>query len=216
MLKRLAEKLVRRICETVTANGWLPLREIKRGVPPNEEPYLDRYYLCGKKPAHFPERCRFCKRTIPATSASTGEVTHTFCSENSCHVAEPFPERLSFLPCTFLHHFRDSDQEEELHNHPWEKAVSFILAGGYAEERRVYADTDSGVTETRDVRPFMFNTIRSDDFHRVSLYERDAWSLFIAGPKAQSWGFWSKKTGEHVHWKQYRAWKSALEKRGVA
>lgn len=34
----------------------------------------------------------------------------------------------------YLHHFHSSDQGDELHNHPW-TGLSFVLAGGYSEER---------------------------------------------------------------------------------
>jgi hypothetical protein len=193
----------------MAANRTLPLREITRGVPPDEEPYLDRYYLFGRKPAYFPERCKRCKNEMQVTSGSRGPATPRICLfmvAGYC-VAEPFPTRLGFLPTTFLHHFRDSDQEEELHNHPWEIALSLVLAGGYREERCVYQDTDSVVTAERDLFPFSFNTIRKDDYHRVTLFQHDAWTLFITGKKAQSWGFLSKKTGDLVPWKQYRAWK---------
>lgn len=227
-MKRLLESLLRRACEWFAAHQTFPLREITRGVPPNEEPYLDRYYLFGRKPAYFPEQCKYCKRPMEVTSASGGPAKQRVCAERGdlgrfadrmmegLGVAEelcepiPFPERLSFLPTVFLHHFRDSDQEE-LHNHPWEKALSFILVGGYAEERCVYRDTDSIVTEFRDVHPFSFNTIRKDDYHRVTLFGHDAWTLFITGEKAQSWGFLSKKNGDVIPWRQYRAWKEAKE-----
>lgn len=35
----------------------------------------------------------------------------------------------------YLHHFHSSDQGDELHNHPWSWGLSFVLAGGYYEER---------------------------------------------------------------------------------
>lgn len=241
-------RLVRRACEWLAAHHkgrfHMPLREILRGTPPNEEPYLDRYYLFGKQPAYFPERCRNCKQPIPVTSATHGPQDPrpcrlgpymagmrgtTFCAP------EPFPERLKFLPTVFLHHFRDSDQEAELHNHPWESAYSLILAGGYIEERRIDGDTQyclkcamcltehamrsckvapdgnhvwtKHTTELRNLKPGAVNRICKDDFHRVTLFEHDAWSLFITGKKAQSWCFWSKETDEVIPWKQYRAWK---------
>ena len=94
------------------------------------------------------------------------------------------------------------------------EAWSFILAGGYAEERRTKAEVQyclkcamcltehatksckinpggnhvwtSHTTALRDVRPGMWNRICKDDFHRVTLFEHDAWNLFITGKKAQS------------------------------
>jgi hypothetical protein len=235
-MAKLLERLARRACEWLAAHQTLPLREILRGIPPNEEPYLDRYYLFGRQPAYFPEKCKHCKQPIPVTSAHAGPADRSrICPkrgdlgrftdklkeqlgiEDELCEPMPFPVRLGFLPTVFLHHFRDSDQEVELHNHPWELALSLILAGGYAEERRVPdrfaidsdAATDHWTTVLREVRPGTWNAIRKDDFHRVTLYEHDAWSLFITGKKAQSWSFWSKETRETVPWRQYRAWKAA-------
>lgn len=37
----------------------------------------------------------------------------------------------------YLHRFHRGDDDAELHNHPWTFSVSFVLAGGYVEERRV-------------------------------------------------------------------------------
>lgn len=64
----------------------------------------------------------------------------------------------------FLHRFHRSDDDGALHSHPWEWAVSFVLVGGYSEERRVGDEV-----ERREVRPFSFNVITDEDFHRVDL-----------------------------------------------
>jgi hypothetical protein len=90
----------------------------------------------------------------------------------------------------YLHHFHRSDVDRELHNHPWRWAVSLILVGGYREERRV----GNRVTY-RFLRPGMLNILTDKDFHRVDLVEKDAWSLFLTGPKIQGWGFWDRVTG---------------------
>lgn len=103
----------------------------------------------------------------------------------------------------YLHRFHRGDDDQELHNHPWKWAVSFILAGGYREERRTKDDR----VETRVVLPGDVNVIRGDDFHRVDLLEEDAWSLFIAGPKASSWGFWDRFSKGFLPWREFIAWK---------
>ena len=36
----------------------------------------------------------------------------------------------------YLHHFHASDQEEEMHNHPWAWAFGIVLKGGYKEYSR--------------------------------------------------------------------------------
>lgn len=98
----------------------------------------------------------------------------------------------------YVHRFHRSDEDHELHNHPWQWAVSFVIAGGYAEERRV-----GDKVAWRAVPPLSFNIIRGDDFHRVDLLEHDAWTLFLVGPKASSWSFWNRYTQEETHWRAF-------------
>lgn len=98
----------------------------------------------------------------------------------------------------FLHRFLSGDEEEELHNHPWERSVSLILSGGYKEERR-FGD----FVESRTIKPGMLNFINADDFHRVDLLEDEAWTLFFAGKlTGRSWGFWDRKTKEFIPWRE--------------
>lgn len=113
-----------------------------------------------------------------------------------------FPEevktRLGFLPWIFfLHRFARSDSDEELHNHPF-PGLSFILYGGYSEERR-----HGNSVRRRLVKPFRFNLIRENDFHRVDLLKDECWTIFIVGKKSQSWGFWDRHTGCYLHWKEH-------------
>lgn len=104
----------------------------------------------------------------------------------------------------YIHKFHQSDTDRELHNHPWAWSVSLILAGGYVEERRVWSGRESSVIQ-RSVLPGSINFIDHDDFHRVDLIEGDAWSLFIAGPKESTWGFWNRLNGEFTHWREFFA-----------
>ena len=98
----------------------------------------------------------------------------------------------------YVHKFHRSDEDGGLHNHPWAWSISFVLAGGYSEERR-----DGDRVRRRDVLPFSFNFIGHDDFHRVDLLEKDAWTLFLVGPKVSSWGFWDRETVEFTPWREY-------------
>lgn len=102
----------------------------------------------------------------------------------------------------YLHRFDSSDRDRDLHNHPWKWAIAFVLVGGYVEERRVETPVHCEVVR-RVVKPFRFNLIRHGDFHRVDLNEQDAWTLFIAGPKASSWGFLDLASNSVVPWRQY-------------
>ena len=99
-----------------------------------------------------------------------------------------------------VHRFHRGDLDRELHNHPWEWALSFVVAGGYREERRI-----GPRTVWRIVPPLSFNWIGKDDFHRVALLEKDAWTIFLTGPKTSSWGFWSRETDEVIPWRAFLA-----------
>jgi hypothetical protein len=107
----------------------------------------------------------------------------------------------------YLHHFHRSDDDQELHSHPWEWALSFVIAGGYTEERRVPRDKRDPLSPwtviTRTVKPFSFNFIRQSDYHRVDLLEEDAWSLFLVGPKTHTWYFWNRKTFQRTPWREF-------------
>lgn len=180
----------------------LPLRIIARNDFLGSDVYLERYYICGKAPP-YPDS--FDERPKP---------------------------RLEFLPTIYLHHFMRSDEDKELHNHPF-AGTAFILAGGYSEERRfLRSDTaeanakEGRVFDTlealrhvqgesrysvmrRTYRPGSINRIAPDTFHRVDLLEEDAWTIFTIGPKVQGWGFWDRFTGEFTPWRDHIARRNA-------
>jgi len=58
----------------------------------------------------------------------------------------------------YLHRFVGSDPDRGLHDHPWSRAFSIILAGWYWEHTR------SGTHRVK-----WFNTLTGDTFHRVVL-----------------------------------------------
>lgn len=91
----------------------------------------------------------------------------------------------------FLHRFLDSDSDQGVHDHPW-NSKSFIVAGGYMEERLVRDDNCivGGEIVLKDIKPLTFNTINKDDYHRIILKEKTpAWTLFYHGPRVKKWGF---------------------------
>ena len=124
----------------------------------------------------------------------------------------------------YLHRFHRSDEDGELHSHPFEWSVALILAGGYREERRDNSLPYGSLTPTlfrnkvvkKDVKPWTLNFIRHDTFHRVDLLEDDAWSLFLVGPKTKSWGFWDRVTGQYTEWREFfgHEWRPATSTRG--
>ena len=115
----------------------------------------------------------------------------------------------------YLHCFMSSDKDQELHCHPW-PGTSFILAGGYDEERRGAFKNGVYSIDRFTYRPGDISVLRCDTFHRVDLtnVERRAhaetWTLFITAPKqaepddsGDAWGFWSRVTGEYIPWRTF-------------
>ncbi len=99
-----------------------------------------------------------------------------------------------------LHFFHRSDEDQDLHNHPW-PGRSLILTGGYVEER-LAAD---GTIGTRTFRPGDVNQLEPGTFHRVDLLtpEQGCWTLFTIGKKQQDWGFWLREAGVYMPWRAY-------------
>lgn len=157
----------------------LPLRVISRE---DGAPYLYRWYLFGEPGGH---------KYFPADQPMRW-----------------WQKALTWLPCVYVHRFVSSDSDPELHNHPW-TATSWILVGGYIEERRVPALQGIGYRVIiQTFRPGMLNHLAADTFHRVLLAESDAWSLIRIGEKVQTWGFFNMETGIFLHWKEHAARKA--------
>lgn len=104
-----------------------------------------------------------------------------------------------------LHCFHRSDEDSALHNHPWHCA-SFILAGGYREER-VRGD---GAIVTFERCPGRINLIGANTFHRVELIDGPCWTLFFNLPVVQDWGFLDRRTRAFVPWREFIARKGMV------
>lgn len=107
--------------------------------------------------------------------------------------------KYKFLPGIYIHHFLSSDEDLELHDHPWLTSLSFILSGSYMEERREFDNTVS----TKRYQAGMFNLIKANDFHRVDLETPSVWTLFLSGNRSESWGFWDRDTGKYTSWRRH-------------
>ncbi len=99
-------------------------------------------------------------------------------------------------PAVYLHYFFASDEKDSYHNHPWEWAKSKILTRGYREHRLFKNSVVS-----YEYLPSQWNVIYPDTFHRVDILGPGTWSLFIAGPRIDTWGFKDQATGEVEDWK---------------
>ena len=94
--------------------------------------------------------------------------------------------RLKYLCCIYIHHFKSSDDDRALHDHPWHK-LSILLEGVYVEH------TKDGAFRREPGFIYFRSPWRA---HRIELL-KDAESgellpvttLFITGPKIRNWGF---------------------------
>ena len=103
-------------------------------------------------------------------------------------------------PGICIHHFVKSDPDRGYHDHPWSRALSFILCGRY-EERLITkphekitdvsaklrrTDVPSTITRNR----WQFNYLDGvNSFHRVMIAEnQDAWTLFFFQKRSKTWG----------------------------
>ena len=104
----------------------------------------------------------------------------------------------------YLHRFHRPDLDDAPHSHPWNWAVSLVLAGGYVESRRV-----EGGSSWRALHPGQINVLRDDTFHVVKeLLGQETWTLFVVGPKTASWGFM-------VNGRGFVPWRDRLRERGI-
>ncbi len=108
--------------------------------------------------------------------------------------------RLGWLPFSvYLHRFLRPDQDRALHNHPWGRSVSFVLSGGYLEERldeSAFTRVDGQMIVIRRLRAPAINVIRRDDYHRIAELHGRVWTLFITGRKVGGWGYRDRLSGE--------------------
>lgn len=116
--------------------------------------------------------------------------------------ANPYMLRWYLIPrnrwCNvYLHKFCRDDDDRALHNHPW-AFVSLMLFGGYVEYHR------SGFT-LRTALSIAFRW--PNHAHRVALLRDDlgailpCWTLVIAGPRVQEWGFFCPQG--FVPWQEF-------------
>lgn len=86
----------------------------------------------------------------------------------------------------YLHEIKTSDDGIATHSHPWEWAVSIVLAGGYTEEIVL----PTGEVVIRQRRPGSIGLLSSSTFHRISeLAAPRTWTLFLVGPRTPD-GAW--------------------------
>lgn len=115
-----------------------------------------------------------------------------------CIAAPPDADGDDLSGKIYLNHFLRSDEDPELHSHPWDRSLSLILVNGYEEERRI-GDQVMSVSRA----PGDLVLIEEDTFHRVDLVHEDAWTLFFTGRFVNTWYFWNRTTGKKEQWENF-------------
>lgn len=88
----------------------------------------------------------------------------------------------------YLHRFLRSDQDEQLHDHPWLFNASVMLDGEYVEETVANGGVHHKVLRKAGQWKLRFGPAP----HRVELPSGDCWTLFVTGPVYRTWGFHCK------------------------
>jgi hypothetical protein len=93
----------------------------------------------------------------------------------------------------YLHHFRRSDDDRALHDHPW-ASISLCLEGHLYE----WVRECDGSHLFRKIGCGQL-TVRGASFaHRIEVDpDHLAWTLFVTGPKVREWGFWCPQGWRH-------------------
>jgi hypothetical protein len=156
----------------------------------------------GDRPAMF-ERILmkvFRYRDISKVITISPEMTHfpTGGTIPECRKEALYLRRFFLTPRTwpvrlFLHHIVRSDDDRDVHDHPW-PFTTCILKGSYVEELCLDPEPD----DFRLATPGTVHENPAEHTHRVEVIE-PVWSLVIVGRAERVWGFWT-----HDGWKSWR------------
>lgn len=126
--------------------------------------------------------------------------TYIIHTNGSKYLLRVYLKHKGIFPEVFLHKFYASDQDRWLHNHPFQWATSFVFMGIYKETK--LNDNKLACYDIVRSSPTI-NRISIKDYHKVTLIKDPIWTLFIAGPRVQGWGFWDIDNQKHIPWQQY-------------
>lgn len=121
-----------------------------------------------------------------------------------------------WLPGLRVHHIALSDQDRELHDHPFD-FVSFIVSGGYIEHtpqgRFVRKPGDFVVRRAEDTHRIELRkqALRYEDGKCVEKIEVPAWTIVLRGPYRRDWGFITRP-GVWIMWKDFMRLKNQAPK----
>ena len=103
----------------------------------------------------------------------------------------------------YLHKIILDDLGRPLHDHPW-SFVSIILKGAYAEEYKAHAEARSIL---RAWGRWSVHRMTAKAFHGITAVDTPTWTLVLAGPRRQVWGFLTDDG--------WKPWDEVAEAKGV-
>lgn len=141
--------------------------------------------------------CALCKATGTWTcrageTSTCPECRGTKVSGQQLYLRRYFIKTLKDGRRIFLHNIRLSDQDRDLHDHPWD-FTSLILTNGY------YEKLPDGYN--RIVAKGMRVKNKAEHTHAVKLLWGPTWTLVTASKARREWGFHTQ-TG-WVDWRRY-------------
>lgn len=126
--------------------------------------------------------------------------TYIIYTNGTKYLLRVYLKKRGIFPEIFLHRFYASDTDRFLHSHPFAKSHSLILSGAYQETR---LNKDMKTTYCLLHQAGDVNVIEADDYHQVEMVSSPIWTLFIAGKRIKSWGFWDIENQKHIPWQEY-------------
>lgn len=155
--------------------------------------YMERYWLV---PYNV-----FIERQVPDPFSPEGELISTTDGTGPVTWRRPLARLLQKLGIAVrVHHILASDSGRDPHDHPW-PFLTIILRGGYLEHRY---DKGGFWDSAKWHGPGSVLFRRAGDYHRLEIPEgQTAWTLFITGPKQQTWGF-KPLVGPKVPYYEYK------------
>lgn len=107
-----------------------------------------------------------------------------------------------------LHKFHRSDEDRELHDHPW-NFYTLILTKGYWEHSEFQYGITNATLRHRVWYPrFSVLYRRAEWRHRVEIKEAPVWTLVLRLGRRREWGFWNN-AGKFTPWKLW--WRNNCE-----
>jgi hypothetical protein len=103
------------------------------------------------------------------------------------------------VPSVRIHHILRADDDDHMHDHPW-NARTIVLRGGYEEERPITRRDEARTVHWR-ARGYT-GRLLFGQYHRIShVPPEGVWTLFTTWQKRGTWGF--LVDGEKVPYRQY-------------